>query len=63
MKRPSFITGTLAVGGAGALPEFAEAHDGIDAVLHGSDAADLPKGFRGGLTGKPRDQLTAVISA
>lgn len=41
VKRRSFITGTLAVAGVGALPEFAEAHEGIDAALHGSDAADI----------------------
>ncbi|MFJ3946248.1 hypothetical protein [Streptomyces griseoaurantiacus] len=75
MKRRSTLTGTLAMAGAGALPEFAEAYDGMDAALHGSDAVDLPKRFhigrvgtrtetfRGGLTGKPRDQLTAAINA
>lgn len=41
VKRRSFITGTLAVAGVGALPELAETHDGIDAALHGSDAADI----------------------
>ncbi|MFD7897602.1 multiprotein-bridging factor 1 family protein [Streptomyces sp. NPDC059743] len=41
VKRRSFITGTLAVAGAGALPEFAAAHEGIDAALQGSDAADI----------------------
>ncbi|MFD5749677.1 helix-turn-helix domain-containing protein [Streptomyces sp. NPDC127033] len=41
VKRRSFITGTLAVAGVGALPDFAEAHEGINAALHGSDAADI----------------------
>ncbi|MFK4272588.1 helix-turn-helix domain-containing protein [Streptomyces milbemycinicus] len=41
VKRRSFITGTLAVAGVGALPEFAEAHEGIDAALHSSDAAAI----------------------
>ncbi|WP_234477622.1 transcriptional regulator [Streptomyces sp. MBT65] len=41
MQRRSFITGTLAVAGVGALPEFADAHEGIDAALQGSDAADI----------------------
>ncbi|MFE7973058.1 transcriptional regulator [Streptomyces shenzhenensis] len=41
VKRRSFITASLAVAGVGALPEFAEAHEGIDAALHGSDAADI----------------------
>ncbi len=41
VKRRSFITGTLAVAGAGALPEFTDEHEGIDAALQGSDAADI----------------------
>ncbi|UWM47613.1 hypothetical protein N0X72_00560 [Streptomyces carpaticus] len=44
MERRSFITGTPAVAGTGPLTgfaAFAEAHEGIDAVPHGSDAADI----------------------